>query len=59
MRNEQPFKMGHRRGNSGITAGDKEDTSFNDIKQALLNGNPEEDLERDNSSQGMVGPYSL
>ena len=51
--------MGHRRGNSGITAADKEDTSFNDIKQALLNGNPEEDLERDNSSQGMVGPYSL
>ena len=42
-----------------MTGGDKEDTSFNDIKQALLNGNPEEDQERDNSSQGMVGPYSL
>ena len=51
--------MGHRRGNSGVTEAEKEDTSFNDIKKALLNGNPEDDLERDNSSQGMVGPYSL
>lgn len=59
LRNEQPFKLGHRRGTSGATAAEKEDTSFNDIKQALLNGNPEDDLDRDNSSQGMVGPYSL
>ena len=38
---------------------DRDETSFNDIKQALLNGQHEDDHDQGLSSPGMVDPYSL
>ena len=64
LRNEAPFKLGIRQDNSEITAVDKEDTSFSDIKQALLNPDEDQNLKNlehvdQTSATGMVDPYSL
>ena len=59
LRNEAPFKLGYRQDNSEVTLVDKDETSFNDIKQALLNSKVDTDHDQGQSSPGMVDPYSL
>ena len=64
LRHEAPFKLGLQQDNSETTIVAPDETSFNDIKQALLDGQPEDGRGRDEDNQGqdesgMVGPYSL